>query len=509
MSNSNDDSNQEQSKAVTTQPQLSSVQNQIISKAANEDMKKATVMTHYSRTLDTFTTRIMNILIHHVQHAEPDGNGFYWITIPTIKAFLGYESNDHKRIYDAIMRLKETSIDWNMFGQDQKLETNLSTVILPSTVMDRRRKEGKIGFQISTVLKPMIMEPTLFGRQKLIMVALLPTPSSAFPLYEFFTDYLSRGENPFKIELNALRTYLGIAENSTYWKQYKPFRVRVLDPSIKKINKVSEIEVSYDTIKTGQSISHLKFTVTYKEHWQKILPFEISQATVEALSIAYPHKYSGKPLPGSANHTNSPSVEQIRKIGVTKAVAEKAYQTYGEKGLSEILIYFGLQVDQKGSEIKDKSAYLARLLKEGIGVKTVEQRQSQHAVDNRNMLNQDKKNLAKEIQEIKRKAGELRKETETAFMANLSDPDYQNYKQRFRSEYEDPNSGLSKLERDAFTEGGWDNPMMEIVMRAYITKDLSIDEEELLQKAAQDLGKNYADIKSRYDAVDHELQQIA
>lgn len=78
-------------------------------------------------------------------------------------------------------------------------------------------------------------------------------------LYEYFKSYSYMKEK--EIDINEIKKIL-IAE---HYKNFKDFRNRVIDKSIKEINEYTDLQVSYKTIKHGKKVISLILYIKFKE----------------------------------------------------------------------------------------------------------------------------------------------------------------------------------------------------------------------------------------------------
>lgn len=86
-------------------------------------------------------------------------------------------------------------------------------------------------------------------------------------LYELFKSYAYQREKTFDID--ELRKLL-LAE---HYKDFRAFRRRVIEPSIEEINKYSDINVRYEKITTGRTVSALKIIIEKKDSWDTYLTY--------------------------------------------------------------------------------------------------------------------------------------------------------------------------------------------------------------------------------------------
>lgn len=84
-------------------------------------------------------------------------------------------------------------------------------------------------------------------------------------LYEFFAMRLGsqNKKQTFDFDLNKLRLYLDCTKK---YKDFRDFNKRILIQAEKEINEKSNIKMSYKKIKTGRSVTSIKFSFGWKSN---------------------------------------------------------------------------------------------------------------------------------------------------------------------------------------------------------------------------------------------------
>jgi plasmid replication initiation protein len=108
----------------------------------------------------------------------------------------------------------------------------------------------------------MILDPKVFGKINLVVIKSLRSKYS-IALYELAEDYINV-QIP-KMSMEDFRELMGVKEGQ--YSSIKDFRKRVIDVAIEEINRSDNISfsLSYEMIKTGRKITHIKFTTHKKE----------------------------------------------------------------------------------------------------------------------------------------------------------------------------------------------------------------------------------------------------
>lgn len=78
-----------------------------------------------------------------------------------------------------------------------------------------------------------------------------------------FKSYLFRKSVKFSID--DIKKYLSLEDK---YKEYKEFRRRVIEPSVKEINEYTDLQVEWEPIKKGRTYVGIHFKIKKKERWK-------------------------------------------------------------------------------------------------------------------------------------------------------------------------------------------------------------------------------------------------
>ncbi len=331
---------------------------------------KPTALIHFERELSVIAQKVMTLVVAHCQKATKNTQGFYFIEKQKVCEFLGWEeSHNQPRIVDAFREIFNNTLVWNMFGEDRtfkRLECKLIVALLVPTETGRF-----MGFSLYPLLEPVILSPKVFGQILFEAPALLTRSEYAFPLYELLADHISRDDGLLRIGLADLKRYLGLKGR---YSDFTLFVARVLMPSVDSINANTDLQVSYETWRTGRGVGGLVFRV--KRQTQLATPLKTAVKTLVALSPP--------PLPTAASRSPEEQafLDRLIRHQISEEDAIQAVQTHGLDGAREIFGYVRQEVlRRKGTaeEIRNGAAYLARCLREGYGRKGEADREAESA----------------------------------------------------------------------------------------------------------------------------------
>ena len=335
----------------------------------DSNVRKPTALIHFERSLSVVEQKVMTLIIFHCQVAEKDEQGFYYIKKNFVREFLGWEgSKNYQRLYEAFLGIYNNSIQWNVLGADRTFRGGICRLIV--SLLQPTETGQYIGFKLHPDLEPVIKDPKVFAKLKLVMLVLLSRSQYAYPLYELFADSHSRGQPTRRLSLAALKTYLGIGEG---YGLFKDFKTWVLKPSLESINALTDFRVTYQTYREGRSIGGLVFHLC-KQPWQ---PPNLEGSLRELRKY-----YQQLPLPEVMESAAPLSAEQqafVREMeqrGVAEADARQVLEIHGLEGALEIRDYVLAEIARrqgKPDEIRNSGAYLMRCFREGFGRKTTEE----------------------------------------------------------------------------------------------------------------------------------------
>jgi hypothetical protein len=341
-----------------------------VSQLLDNHMRKPTALIHFERELSVIEQKVMTLIIFHCQVVEKDDKGFYYIKKNFVREFLGWDdSNNYPRLYEAFEGIFNNTIQWNVLGADRTFKSLKCKLII--SLLEPSETGQYIGFQLHPDLEPAIKDPKVFAKLKLVMLVLLSRSQYAYPLYELFADSYSRGQNPLRLSLATLKTYLGIGAGC--YEVFKDFKVRVLKPNLDAINATTDFRVEYQTYREGRVIGGLLFHF-HKQAWRpprlegplrELRKYYQQLPLVEALKT---------PLLSAEEQS---FVDELQPYALAESDILQALETHGLEGAMEIRDYVLAEIGRRQGtleEIRNTGAYLARCFREGYGRKTAEER---------------------------------------------------------------------------------------------------------------------------------------
>lgn len=160
----------------------------------------------------------------------------------------------YKQVKESIETLSDKSW-WIKHERGQRLFRWIDTADL--------EHEGYVDIVLSESLRPYLLElRESFTKYELINVLVLKSKHS-IRLYELFRSNLFL--HVWTVSLEELKDILELTDK---YSEYKDLRRYVIDPSLKEINKFTDINVTYETVKHNRVVTDLIFNIEEKSGWQ-------------------------------------------------------------------------------------------------------------------------------------------------------------------------------------------------------------------------------------------------
>ena len=259
-------------------------------------------------------------------------------------------------------------------------------------------KDGIFKFRLNYSIIPYLTEINKNFTEYQLHYLLAITSASAIKLYKLLYQYKKFGKRTFSII--DLKEQFGLGEK---YAQYKNFKQKVIEPSIKQINTFTDLIVSYEEEKIGRKVDKLefKFKINKDKVFDDNLLLSEKIIDIEAISVN-----GGQEL----NRVDKIIANISSKISIsTKKIIKDIYTTRGEDYLIASIEY------AKENAKTNFDKYLKDTLENDWAVSKLNKIQEKKAVEVKNQI------LAETELEEKNKRKEQRKikqdEIKTKFLA--------------------------------------------------------------------------------------------
>ncbi len=251
-------------------------------------------------------------------------------------------------------------------------------------------KKGSLELSFNPKLKPYLLQlQTEFTDYRLTIITQFQSIHS-IRIYQLLKQYRKIGFREFRVE--ELKEILGIKKEE--YTEFKRFRGRVLNQAKKEFEKKNkkgyhqcDFTFKLETIREGRKINKVKFIII-QQTYQEQLPFLDNSSNKE-------------------EEQGNSIKEQLKFYGISDKQADIFSNNIKEKDIKDILEYYIVRL-KSGKVQNESGAYLAKLLKDGVVVKTPHkiEKEAQQA-KNKERAKQNKKEEIKVRETEKKEKEEL------------------------------------------------------------------------------------------------------
>ena len=231
----------------------------------NKTVVKANELIQKSRfNLSLQQQKMVLYLISQISPYDEDFK-LYEFSIPEFCRVCGIDMTSGKNYQDLKLAIKEIADKSLWINIDEDEETLLRWIEKPYI----NKKSGVIKIRLDEDMKPFLLQLKQNFTQYELIYTLHFKSKYTIRLYELLKSIHFHELETYtrKYSIDELRRILG-AETYT---EYRDFKRRVLEPSVKEVNDYSDKAVSYEEIKNGRRVTGVQFTLTTKDVMERLL----------------------------------------------------------------------------------------------------------------------------------------------------------------------------------------------------------------------------------------------
>jgi plasmid replication initiation protein len=345
--------------------------------------KKPPVIVQSNRLIEarySLTVGEQRLILAMVSMIHPDDADFfdYDISIKDFSVLLNIDrTNAYReiekisaRIMGRLLHIQESS-GWLRIGWISSCRYN--------------HTKGSISLSFDPKLKPYLLYlKSEFTKCSLAIITQFQSIYS-IRIYQLLKQYKGIGYREFRIE--ELKEILGIKKEQ--YKAFRDFNKRVLNQAKKEFEKKDksgncqcDLTFKLETIREGRKIARLKFIIIEQQYQKKAVVPPVDQ----------PKKEPGQPAPPQTVK------EQLVYYGISKKQADEFLKQMQEADIQDILKYYS-DLLNSGQVKNTGGAYLAKLLRDGVTVKSSFEKEQEAT----RSIQQQQKELKRQQQELAKK----------------------------------------------------------------------------------------------------------
>lgn len=289
-----------------------------------DELKKHIGTIHCSNPLSLVQRKISNALLHNA-YTDLLKKDEHEIDIRQICELIGYDSNDHKLIKEALKKLLSTVIEWNLLNNN---EQDSVTWTASSMLASVSIKGSQCRYTYSKRLKDLLYSPAVYGRISMEIQAKFKS-SYALALYENCIRYQNLPYSAW-FSVETFRQLMGVRAGK--YKVFRDFKKRVIDQAVHEVNLYSNIFIYPELKRISRTVRSIRFKILEKD----ASDFNISSPLVGVL---------------------------CKNWDFTHIEASSIYNNYKSEDINRALEYANNNIGSNHHKIKvSKRAYLRKIL---------------------------------------------------------------------------------------------------------------------------------------------------
>ena len=219
----------------------------------NRPLKKHVAAIHTDGHLSLLQRKLSNVLLLNAYDALLTQTE-HEIDEKTLCVMLGYDSNDRKPLKASLKALASVHAEWNILGDNQEeVEWGVSSLLSHAIL-----SKGKCRYGYSPALAEKLYNPDIYASINMAIQRKFRS-KHALALYENCYRFKTVRSTGWW-NLKTFRRLMGV-DDSDYYHQFKQLNAKVIKPTVKEINAVSDIQITPEFKRSGRSISEIRFLI--------------------------------------------------------------------------------------------------------------------------------------------------------------------------------------------------------------------------------------------------------
>lgn len=219
-------------------------------------VKKSVVLVHSSNEISLLARKIATALLFWAFDKLNDEDE-YVIPIAKLCSIIGYNSNDHETIKNALRMLMQTLLEWNLLDKETKKEQTWTA----STMLASAHIEGPLFFySYSKRMRILCSRPDVYALLDMGIISIFKSTYS-LALYETCARFVGIKKTPW-LDLILIRKLMGVTKGK--YSLFTDFNKWVVKTAMKEVNNKADFLVKAEYKKTGRAIVALRFLIDKK-----------------------------------------------------------------------------------------------------------------------------------------------------------------------------------------------------------------------------------------------------
>ena len=219
----------------------------------NRPLKKHVAAIHTDGHLSLLQRKLSNVLLLNAYDTLLTQTE-HEIDEKTLCVMLGYDSNDRKPLKESLKALASVNAEWNILGDNQEeVEWGVSSLLSHAVL-----SKGRCRYGYSPALAEKLYNPAIYASINMRIQRKFRS-KHALALYENCYRFKTVRSTGWW-DLKTFRRLMGV-DDSDYYHQFKHLNAKVIKPTVKEINAVSDIQLTPEFRRAGRAISEIRFII--------------------------------------------------------------------------------------------------------------------------------------------------------------------------------------------------------------------------------------------------------
>jgi hypothetical protein len=300
----------------------------------NQILKKHVAAIHIGAKLSLLQRKLVNALLYNAYDQLLTAQEHH-ISASVLCEMIGFDSKNIGYLKGALKGLMETVVEFDVLEEDGERSWE-AMVLLPYA----RIKGGKCTYRYERALAEKLYHPDVYSKINLSVLREMNS-AHALVLYENCYRFEGIGHTAWW-DIEVFRKLMAVDSMPSY-KPFKALNRNVIQPAMKEVNKLSNIQIEMETRMKGRTVTGLRFIVrpnnqlslvgmeigddiTALPAYKALLAEGISKTLARAWAIEYDEAYIFEKLELAHDQAASGKIKSS-KAGFLKSAIEEDYHS--------------------------------------------------------------------------------------------------------------------------------------------------------------------------------------
>jgi len=323
----------------------------------NQILKKHVAAIHIGAKLSLLQRKLVNALLYNAYDQLLTAQEHH-ISASVLCEMIGFDSKNIGYLKGALKGLMETVVEFDVLEEDGERSWE-AMVLLPYA----RIKGGKCTYRYERALAEKLYHPDVYSKINLSVLREMNS-AHALVLYENCYRFEGIGHTAWW-DIEVFRKLMAVDSMPSY-KPFKALNRNVIQPAMKEVNKLSNIQIEMETRMKGRTVTGLRFIVrpnnqlslvgmetgddiTALPAYKALLAEGISKTLARAWAIEYDEAYIFEKLDLAHDQAASGKIKSS-KAGFLKSAIEEDYHNESAKKKKQLELVQSTKVSRQKLE---------------------------------------------------------------------------------------------------------------------------------------------------------------